>query len=302
MVTSKQSNHSKTLRHNSRSLIDLNQSVSNFIKSTQAGNDPEQELALARKIGQFSGAEAKLKSARALADVAVRHSASFGSETAMHFSEALEISSEVIRLDQVGVYALMARRLQRQAALNFSIAEGRLPKRELLEKTHQRGISGIADTFTTWNKINKRSEASNALRGYMSEEATNLLLERYALTKDGEPWVPMFSLFSDYYGSHGINGSKSGWDISIFTDDPNVNITQPTHKLQVRSRPVKSGEDYDESCGIDLVHVSELVIGEDKEDVLPQYILNELQGESTGKRNQAQRLDARTKVLLDIFI
>lgn len=304
MPTSK--NHTKSNRHRnySRGLkTNVNSRISEYLGAAYKGTDPEKELALARKVGEFKGAEARIQSARAIADVAIRHASSFGSETMMLFSEAIESSIRVKNLDHIGVYSLMADRLRRQLSLNIAIAEGQIPSYEQIEKSHTEGINNINSVFSVWGNIKQGNpEAAKIAKGFMSEEATHLLLERYAIEQVGEGWVPMHSKFSEDSGRLTNGENKSGWDISIYTDC-NEDIGIPTHKLQVKTRPSVTDEKYLPSENIDFIYVSELSVSWDrvKKDVMPQYILSELLDASEGDRKQQHRLDQRTEVLLDMF-
>lgn len=304
MPNSKKITRSNRNRDTSRGLkANVNSRVSEYLSAAYRGTDPEKELALARKIGDFKGAEARIQSARAVADVAIRQSVSFGSETVMLFSESLESTLKAQKLDQSGVYSMMADRLIRQYMLNMTLAGGEIPSYEQIEKSYREGIANIGSIFSIWGKIKRGNiDAAKTAKGFMSEEATHLLLERYAVERIGDGWAPIHSKLSDDSGRLANGQNKSGWDISIFTDC-DEDLMKPTHKLQVKTRPSTDDELYLPSENIEIIHVSELSVSWDRNKtvVMPQYILGELLDEHQGNRTQQHRLDERTEVLLDMF-
>lgn len=304
MPTSKKITRSEKKRNRARGYKDgVSERVHQYLETAYKGNDPEKELAMARRIGEFKGAEARLKSASALVDVAVRHSVSFNGNTALIFSEAIGCTEQVETTDQIGVYTLMASRLKRQASMNMSIAEGEIPSTEKLRKSHDLGVSTIGAIFSVWDKIKSTDlEAAKTAKGFISEEATILLLERYALEQIGEGWVPMHARLSEDNGRINNGWNRSGWDISIYTDCT-TDKTIPAHKLQVKTRPTKDDLTYPDSYGIDIVHVSGLhTLSDDKGvQVMPQFILSEFAQAAEGGVHQQRRLDQRTDVLLEIF-
>jgi hypothetical protein len=180
---------------------------------------------------------------------------------------------------------------------------GELPSPERGSKVHKSNVSSIENIFAVWDKVkHHRIDEAKNLKGFMSEEAVQLLLERYAVNSIGEGWVPTYSTLSEDRGKIQNGGEKSGWDLSIFTDCVDK-IKSPTHKLQIKTRRTAVDERYIAGIDVDFVHVSDLAVSWDRRqsEVMPQYILSEILSESEGNRTSAHRLDERTEVLLDIF-
>jgi hypothetical protein len=277
--------------------------VSNYVNQAHSGNDPEKEIFLAREIGEFNGANAKIHCAQAIAEVAIRHSATLNGSVSLLFSEAIDNSFNAAKQDSIGFISLKARRLRRQIMLGVSLAEGAIPGIDFLSKAHDENIDAISAIFSVWDKVKSSNiEAAKDVKGFMSEEAVTLLLERYGVNKLGQGWVPMHSLLSEVHGRIQNGKDKSGWDVSIYTDCA-YDYRVPTHKLQVKTRHSDTDKMYADRLDIDLVCVSDLIVKWDKSrnEAAPQYILNELMNENQGTRSVTHRLDERTEVLLDIF-
>jgi len=273
-----------------------------FVTKVHDCSDPEKELALARKICEFKGAQALLLGSQAITDVASRHAGAFGSDTAILFAEAGALATKAKNLDQVGIVAVCADKLMTDIPLRLNIAEGILPTLDTVEQAHGKNIQGIDFMFSVWDKVkSSRTSDSRTLKGAMSERATELLLTRYAIQTLGNGWVPVQSTLSEDHGPIVNASQRTGWDLSIFTEGDR---SDPIHRIQVKTRKSENDQTYVPSDDFSIVHVSELRAHTDNpaREVLPQYILNELQRErETDSAHCARNLDLRTELLLDMF-
>jgi hypothetical protein len=276
-----------------------------FLALAYRGDDYEKELYYARNIGELKGANARLVSAQAVVDVAVRHGQELGEKRYNLLSEAKRLSEKSKRLDNLGLIALMADRLNTQMPLLTKLSEGELPTQQNLELTHTNHKNSIERIFNLWQKVKStHSDSAKFTIGFMSETAASLLLERWALKVNITDWVPTFTLLSEDHGNIINGGSKMGWDISIFTDCAHG----PTHKLQVKTKYTDSEktkyENPDQMTGIDFIPISKLWIPSDNiqdKIILPQFILGDLLHEAQGSEIATDRLNDRTEVLLDMF-
>lgn len=272
-----------------------------FLALAHRANDYEKELYYAREIGNLKGANARLVCAQAIVDVAVRHGQEIGDERYEIFSEATRSSLKSKRLDNLGLITLMADRLHTQIPLLTSLSEGQIPPQQILETAHSKSLDSIERIFKIWNKVKlTHMPDRHTTKGFMSETAASLLLERWAIENDVDGWVPTFTTLSDDHGNIINGGVKRGWDISIYTD----NVSDPTHKLQVKTTYSISKEAKYEKPKIDFIPISKLILPQtDKQHdvVMPQYILGDFLLAAQGSETASDRLDERTEVLLDMF-
>jgi hypothetical protein len=292
-------NASKTYSAHTASLDTVFGRTQSFLALAHKGNDYEKELHYARCIGDLKGTEARLVSAQAIVDVAVRHGQDIGDEKYAIFSEAMVSSQKSKNLDNLGLFALMADRLHTQLPLLTSLSEGVTPSQQDLETAHTKHIVSIKDIFNVWNKVKfTHSYNESIAKGFLSETAASLLLERWALLNNVNRWIPSFTTLSEDHGNVINGGSKMGWDISIYTDD----ATNPNHKLQVKTKHSDSEEVKYQNTGIDFIPVSMLWVHKADETVKPQHILIELQQEyNYSNYRETNMLNQRTDVLLDMF-
>jgi len=281
----------------------LNSRLLDYLDSTRTGSNPEKELDLAREIGDFKGAKARLFSARAIIDVASRHTQELGKESTMFFSEAAQSAKRAAYIDQVGVTKLASKKLLRQLPLRMMLTDGYLPRSIDLERTYIKGLESIPEVFSVWKKVKKGKPSLEAreAKGFLSEEAISLLLARCAVTQIGEGWVPVQSILSEDNGPMQNATYRTGWDTSIYTEG--TEEIYPTYRLQVKTRRSEKSDFYaGNGNGFSIIHVSELQTADGTSGpVLPQYILGELQREYEGDYRVTSRLDERTEVLLDMF-
>lgn len=281
------------------------QRTTNFLQVAYKGDDPEQEAALAREIASFGGSAAHLCAAEALSDTAFRHAKVLGANAIHLFAESGRHAIKAKELAPNGLTGIVSDQLVKLIPQRINLTENKIPSTEAQTAAYEKRVAAIPAIFELWDKsrgIPNSEEQIGKLKGFMSEEATGLLLARYAIYEIGaEDWFPISSTLSQDHGQISNSTFKSGWDISIY--QPSIPISE-SFRLQVKSHinDEYTGVYFDD---IDLIDVSALYPNDDSASKSiyqkPQYILNELFDESTGNDRATARLDSRTQFLLDQF-
>jgi hypothetical protein len=276
-----------------------------FLRAAYSGNNPEKELRLAKRMGEFGGAQAKLQSARAIAGVAFRHVEFFGSQSSLLFSEAFENASRASWLNTNGIVRYQAEKFKLSLPLLSLISENTLPDKSLIKANLDSRIEMLPSLLDYWSKIqaSKDTRKITDTVGYMSEEAVGLLLSRWVVSNSVDSYVPVDSLLSQDSARLTHSEIRTGWDISIYTNYPYIPAL--SHRLQVKTNP-QSEKLYSDSEDFNIVTVSDLRLPRERSVYAhPESILKEIHANATSNGSDARQagayLDCRTEVLLDIF-
>lgn len=277
-------------------------------------SDFRRERDLARSIGEFGGAPARIDAARALIDIVARHGTSIGEESVMLMIEAGQLANHAAQESFPGTLpGIASKKLMREIPIRLQISEGTLPNLDSLKKYHQGNLDAIPELLDGWKNVSyqRRMNKTGSIEdkknyvGVLSEFAVEALLSRCAIREMGEGWVPIKSTLSEDRGIIHNATYKTGWNISVYADY--MGTDDPLHKLQVKTRPSEDDSLYIDP-EINLVHVSDLRMHFFPDQVVhPEHILRELQQEQVGSMPGSKRkdptymLDARTKPLLDMF-